>query len=264
MDCECASATTVGVGAASPAGRRALYLGFTSKLSGEPVNLLLVAEEEREYDKLAPLKTDALIGDRFVPVVATDETRALGETGLLRMSFSVEPIQAELFGRNLSWLRLTPGDADVEWKPALGGAYLNAVWARAAETMTRELVGSSEGEPLLTLGLARPPLLHHSLELRVNEPLGEEELRALIEANPDKVKSNVTDLPGNWVLWEQVPDPVDCKPTDRVYALDEESGTIRFGDGRHGLIPPVGVDAIVAFKYSEPSLAPTAPCLQIS
>ena len=95
------------------------------------------------------------------------------------MSFSVEPTPAELFGRTLSWLRLAPASAAGEWTPTLRGAYLNAVWARAAETMTRELVGSSEGAPLLTLQLARPPLLKDSLELRVKEPLGDEEREAL-------------------------------------------------------------------------------------
>ena len=44
-------------------------------------------------------------------------------------------------------------------------------------------------------------------------------------------------------------DPVDRVPPQRVYALDEATGTIRFGDGLHGAIPPIGVDSIVAFTY---------------
>jgi hypothetical protein len=237
--------------------RRALYLGFDSKLSGEPVNILLVVAEERAYDAGAPLNVDALVGDHFVPVVAQDNTRAIGETGVVSMSFSVEPISAELFGQTLSWLRLTPASATIDWKPALRGVYLNAVWAHAAETMTRELVGSSEGAPYLTLQLARPPLLKDSLELRVKEPLGTEERDDLLENDPNLVKSGVTDLPGDWVLWTQVADPVDHEASARVYSLDEDTGVIRFGDGQHGAIPPIGVDTIVAFKYerTEPATA---------
>jgi hypothetical protein len=263
-DCECASGTastsparnlatpTPASTAAAPgsrADRRALYLGFDSKLSGEPVNILLVVAEERAYDAAAPLNVDALVGDHFVPVVAQDNTRAIGESGLVSMSFSVEPISAELFGRTLSWLRLTPASAAIEWKPTLHGAYLNAVWAHAAETMTRELVGSSEGAPNLTLQLARPPLLKDSLELRVKEPLGTEERGDLLENDPTLVKSGVTDLPGDWVLWTQVADPMDHEASARVYSLDEDTGVVRFGDGLHGAIPPIGTNAIVAFKY---------------
>jgi hypothetical protein len=123
------------------------------------------------------------------------------------------------------------------------------VWATAAETVTRELVGSSQGEPKLTLYLARPPVLQDTLELRVNEPLGEEEHAALNAQEKDQVLSAVENLPGDWVLWKRVIDPDDEPPTARVYALDEAAGEIRFGDGRHGKIPPIGRDSIVAFSY---------------
>jgi hypothetical protein len=275
LDCDCptgtasaslatrsaATAPTSDSRSASRAGRRALYLGFTAKLLGEPVNLLFLVGREAPYDRVAPLAVDALIGDRFLPIVAADETRAFGETGLLKMAFNVEPIQAELFGRTLSWLRLTPTGGDADWMPSLAGVHPNAVWARAAETMTRELLGSSEGQPLLTLAVTRPPLLRNSLELRVREPLGKEEREALLKEDPARVKHAIPDLPGDWVLWAQVPDPVDCGPSDRVYALDEATGTIRFGDGRHGAIPPVGVDSIVAFAYerSEPAVGGEVP-----
>lgn len=237
---------------------RAIYLGFSAKLVGQPVNVLCVVDQERPHDSFAPLRIEALIGNHFVPVISTDTTRALGETGLLSMSFPVPPVEAELFGHSLSWLRLTPSrqSVDAEWQPRLLGVYFNAVWARAAETMTRELVGSSEGAPNLTLQLARPPLLHDTLELRVREPLGEEERAALRVTDPQRVLSEVENLPGDWVRWYPVVDPADCGPGDRVYALDETTGTLTFGDGLHGMIPPTGRDAIVAFSYQRSELGP--------
>lgn len=234
---------------ASGAGRRALFLGFTSKLLGQPVNVLFNVERENDYDAIGPLRADALIGNRFAPIVSDDKTRALGESGLLTMAFDVAPLKAELFGQALSWLRLAPRVGSDDWNPSIAGVYPNGVWAQSAETMTRELLGSSDGRPALTVTLARPPLLRNSLELRVREPLGDEEVDALKAAGTDFVKSAETDLPGHWVLWKQVHDPTDCGPKDRVYSLDETTGTVRFGDGLHGMIPPVGVDAIVAFAY---------------
>lgn len=261
-ECDCPSglaATTVtpAAAAAPPAGTpppatgRALFVGLDAALSEAPVNILLLVEEERPHDKLAPMTIEALVADHFVPIVASDATRALGESGILSMTFAVKPTPWELFGRALTWLRLTPaagGNAN-EWKPALRGAYLNAAWASATETLTRELLGSSEGAPNLTLFLARPPVLRDTLELRVKEPLGEEERKALLDKDPNLVLSAVENRPGDWVLWKRVVDPGDEPGTERVYALDEANGEILFGDGRRGAIPPVGRDSIVAFQY---------------
>jgi hypothetical protein len=245
-----AAATAIDDGTIAPETGRSLFIGFDKPLSQQPVNVLLVVEKERGHEKFAPMKVEALTGDRFVPIVANDTTRALGESGLLSMSFSVGPTSRELFNQTLYWLRLTPAGTDSsDWKPTLRGAYLNAVWASATETMTRELVGSSEGAPNLTLRLARPPLLDHTLELRVKEPLGEEARTALLKMDKNSVLSSVEGLPGDWVLWKQVTDPGDEAPDARVYALDESNGEIRFGDGRHGAIPPIGTDSIVAFTY---------------
>nr|WP_315249408.1 hypothetical protein [uncultured Duganella sp.] len=244
--------------APGPAAGRALYLGFDAPLLGEPVNLLLLVEERR-HDKFAPMCVEALVAGRFVPVVVNDATRALGESGVLSLALPVVPTPRELFGQTLNWLRLTPaaGAPPDEWKPKLLGAYLNGVWASAAETLTRELVGSSRGEPNLTLYLARPPLVRNTLELRVKEPLGDEELAQLQAEGAGQVLTTLEQLPGSWVLWRQVTDPGDAAPGARVYALDEASGEIRFGDGHHGRIPPIGRDSIMAFSYRR--TAPGAP-----
>lgn len=228
---------------------RALILGLSAAPSEAPVNVLLLVDE-RHHGAFAPMRVEALVADRFVPIVVDDATRALGESGLLTMTFAVPPTPRELFGQTLTWLRFTPKRSAVgEWTPALRGAYLNAAWASARETLTRELLGSSDGAPNLTLRLARPPVLRNTLELRVREPLGEEERTALRDQNEENVLSSVDGLPGDWVLWKEVIDPDDQPATDRVYALDEKSGEIRFGDGRHGRIPPIGLNSIVAFRY---------------
>jgi hypothetical protein len=196
------------------------------------------------------MKVEALIANSFQPIVVDDTTRALGESGLLSMSFPVSPTASELFGKTLTWLRLTPKQVENDqWIPTVRGAYLNAAWANATETLTRELLGSSDGAPNLTVRLARPPVLRDTLELRVKEPLGEEEREALLSTDPQKVLTD-PGLKGDWVLWTQVVDPNDEPADARVYALDEGSGEIRFGDGQHGRIPPIGRDSIVAFNYS--------------
>ena len=233
------------------ASGRALFVGLAATPIDAPVNVLLLVEE-RDHTALAPLRVATLVANSFEPIVASDDTRALGESGLLSMSFSIPPTRSDLFGQTaLTWLRLTPKTvANAKWNPTIRGAYLNAVWASATETLTRELLGSSDGRPHLTVRLARPPVLHDTLELRVKEPLGEEERTKLLAKDPTTVLRAVEGLPGDWVLWKPVTDPDDEDPGERVYALDETNGEIRFGDGLHGAIPPIGRDSIVAFQYS--------------
>jgi hypothetical protein len=244
--------STSGAETAESEPERALYLGFSGELAGHGVNLLALVEREQPFSGFAPLRVEALCGEHFIPVPCEDTTRALGESGLLSLSLTLPTVTAALFGESLCWLRLFPSrqPAGGGWAPALRGLYVNAAWARACETMTRERLGSSTGAPALAFLLARPPLLQDTLELRVREPLSAEERDALLLADPDSVVSDVaSDLRGHWVRWRQAIDVDDAGPLDRVYSLDEASGEVRFGDGMHGAIPPIGRDAIVAFSY---------------
>jgi hypothetical protein len=237
---------------------RSIFLGLNATPLGAPVNVLFLVDEQ-DHTAFAPMGVDAVIADQLTRIVADDKSRALGESAILSMDFNVPPTRSGLFGReNLTWVRLKPKvGAQGAWLPKIRGAYLNAAWASATETLTRELLGSSLGEPNLTVLLARPPVLYKSLELRVKEPLGEEEREALLKQDKNKVLTNVENLDGDWVLWEQVIDPADEPADARVYSLDENTGEIRFGDGIHGRIPPIGRDVIVAFRYSRTERDPS-------
>lgn len=231
-------------------GSRGIYLVFDKEIKGSPIRLLFLLAD-REHDESAPMIVEALRNNRFESVVAEDKTRALGESGVLTLSLDSPPSRAELFGITGFWLRLRPstGLASTRWSPSIRGAYVNAVWAEATETQEMEILGSSDGSPAQRVLLARPPVLSDSLELRVREPLGDEEMQDLTEGDKTVVKDHVTGLPGRWVLWREAVDPEDAGRGDRVYALDSASGEIRFGDGIHGAIPPIGRDAVVAFGY---------------
>jgi len=242
-------AETSASAAASGAGR-SLFIGLDAKVSAGTANILLMVDKEARHLDFAPMGIASLVGGQFKPLVVDDATRALGESGVLVLSFAVAPTLSTLFGKTLIWLRLTPKSAGDGWAPSIKGAYLNAAYASSKETLTRELLGSSNGSPGLTLTLARPPVLRDTLELRVREPLGEEERDELAARGDGSVLSDVKGLEGDWVLWKKVTDTDDEAPGARVYALDETTGEVSFGDGKHGRIPPIGRNNIVAFGYS--------------
>lgn len=261
--CGCGGSAEAAVDAADaealPAPGRALYLGFDARLEGGPLRLLFKAGAEHDHDAYAPLRVEAVDAGRAVPVTATDDTRGLGETGLLSFTLAAPPQATDLFGAGLYWMRLrpalAPGASDQDWQPDIRGLYFNAVWAQAAETQEFEMLASSDGAPNQVVYLARPPMLENTLELRVREPLGDEEREQLWQSGANAVKSAVPDQPGDWVLWRQVGDPADSGPGERVYALDAATGEIRFGDGRHGAIVPIGRDAVMAFRYQRTEAA---------
>jgi hypothetical protein len=231
-------------------GGRALYLGFDAKLEGGPIKILFLLDEG-DHEDAYPLRVDALVGNRFEPIVAQDGTRGLNESGILALTLAEPPQLTSLFGSGPQyWLRLRPNRLfdSTKWRPLIRAVYLNASWATAAETQAPELLGSSDGSPGQRVTLARPPVLADSLELRVREPLGDEDVEELRRADPDTVLDAVDARPGPWVLWRPG-EAVNAEPGDRVYALDDVTGDITFGDGVNGKIPPIGRDAILAVHY---------------
>jgi hypothetical protein len=237
-------------GSARDDGGRALYMAFDAPLQGGPISLLFLVTEG-DHGGAFPLRVDVLRRTGFEPVVVQDDTRGLNESGTVSFALSEPPLLSQLFGVPGYWLRVRP-DARFDaaaWQPVIRGAWLNATWAAAAETRSLELLGSSDGSPRQRVLLAQPPVISDSLELRVRERLGDEDKELLRGSDPHIVEDELGHRPGPWVQWTQVGDTDDAGPDERVYALDEETGEIAFGDGVHGKIPPIGPDAILALRY---------------
>lgn len=104
------------------------------------------------------------------------------------------------------------------------GNYLYAVPIVQGETIEDDVVGTSSGSPLQKFELNYPEVLIDSIELYVDEGLGDK-------------------------LWERVDSFIDCTPESTVYkaSLDEfDVCTIEFGDGLKGKIPVSYVNGITA------------------
>ena len=53
---------------------------------------------------------------------------------------------------------------------------------------------------------------------------------------------------GYWVRWSEVDSFYDSGPTSRSYVVDRLQGSVRFGDGRKGMIPPAGTASVMAIR----------------
>ncbi len=49
-----------------------------------------------------------------------------------------------------------------------------------------------------------------------------------------------------WVKWTRVNDFLDSESKDRHYTIDRTDGEVSFGNGKQGMIPPIGSDNIKA------------------
>jgi hypothetical protein len=54
----------------------------------------------------------------------------------------------------------------------------------------------------------------------------------------------------SWVPWTITSDLGTCDPTDRVFILDTQSGTLTFGNGINGMMPPLGAALLASYWVS--------------
>jgi predicted phage baseplate assembly protein len=146
-----------------------------------------------------------------------------------------------------------PGDPD---EVKINGIYLNAVWAEQAKSVTKELVGSTSGAAGETFDLANHPVLaEEKVEvLELEGPLAEAGQYALLKELEDAGGSE-SDLAlerdektgkvnAAWVTWQGRPNFSGSGPHDRHYVLERIRGSLQFGDGRAGRVPPVNANNV--------------------
>ncbi len=236
-------------GAGEDSAGRAIYVCLDTAPDVAVLNLFVDAWEEDDAE--AALAVQMLRADGWTDVGAfEDETHGLSRAGMLRLPIGAGPAELPLFGRTGWWLRFYPrGNPGTAWMPRVRGLYLNAAIAVQARTLVHERVGSSDGSPGQAFALAEWPVVADSLELRIREALGDEEVDALRAGDPLVVLDPVPNIPGSWVRWAAVNGFAGYDGDARVFRIDPATGVIRFGDGRRGRVPPAGADGIRAFAY---------------
>lgn len=228
---------------------KALYLGLERPFS-DP-SLLLAVKNDQPLDERRKLIWEALYENEFKEIVAEDESGAFTHTGLVHLVTPFPPEERHLLGTSAYWFRARLLQQDWPQSPELSGLFLNAARAKQLRTVEEEILGGSDGTPQQTFQLQYTPVFEQ--EIRVRTVLTEEDrLRIRTEDGKDAV-FDITDenqaVIETWVLWKEVTEFFDSHFNSRHYRLDHASGTLEFGDGRHGAIPPIGGDNIRAFQY---------------
>jgi Baseplate J-like protein len=233
---------------------RTLFFGFDAAFKSGPIRLLLDAAE-RDVDPATPpaFRWQFRKDHEWRDLAADDESQALTRQGGLTLSAADELTRETFFGRSLFWikaaLRNDRGSSATNYpNPLLRGVFLNTVWAVQGETLTDEIVASSDGEPGQRHSLQHQNVLRDE-DVRIREALSVEEREQILQIEGADSIADREDIGGPWVRWKEVRAFFDAGPKDRCYSIDRAAGVLRFGDGLHGSIPPAGIDNIRAFRY---------------
>ena len=122
---------------------------------------------------------------------------------------------ADVAARLVTWIRLRPEPAAHLTSLRLAWAGINAVAIEQRRTLGRQTIGHGTGASDLELSLGAASVESDSLAIEVEEDEG---LRA----------------------WRAVADVAAAGRGERVFSLDSEAGTVRFGDGVRGRAPEAG------------------------
>lgn len=250
--------TTVHPFPAREAYTTALYLGFSQPFPAglQRIFVKVAAQEEAlsaAYEaKIAEqqVRWEILTQDGFIPLPQLDDqTLFLKRDGYVSFQARTEWGRTTLFEREAVWIRARLVAGRYELAPVIQDILTNVVDVIQGETWREDRYLPSDGQPYQEVQLARAPVLapvrvwvwereaaRNTVELRMlRQRLGEDAFRE--------------EDGGLWVRWEHVEQLGLASATSRCFAVDAEQGLIRFGDGRHGKVPPAGPRIIHIVSY---------------
>ncbi|SEP26614.1 putative baseplate assembly protein [Halogranum amylolyticum] len=134
--------------------------------------------------------------------------------------------------------------------PTLRRLVVNTGWGWNVRSVTDETLGDSSGRPNQQFVVDTIPVLEPAVWVDEGDRLSRADREAL-EAR--EALEETVDPDGRveavWVRWTVVPDFLTSTARDRHVTLEPLTGTLRFGDGVRGAIPPRGVENVrISFR----------------
>jgi hypothetical protein len=249
-----------------------LYLGFDQIFPEEPMTLYFVVAPRAANAELAgararspstepSLRWEYFNGVAWIELSVLDRTMQFSQSGTVDVLIPTDSARLAKFDlEEIYWIRamLVPssenGDvlrSDPLMTPHLDAIFINTVPAVQALTITNEVLGSGNGLPRQRFRLSQVPVLARPdiFVLEPELPSAVERTELESEQGSDAVQQRVnpvTEQTEIWIRWREMPDFNGSSPHSRHYTLDHGTGELAFGNGILGLVPPFGVNNIVA------------------
>jgi predicted phage baseplate assembly protein len=235
---EAVAAARVAIGSAPDGSSRLLSLGYAPAIEApEQQDTTKQLAIPHVFEVTTPHPPTGGDSDYLTLEPAGDTTGSLTRRGVVRLvlpgtsaigvpdSDLADPLRAgvgdrppriddaKLAQRVVAWIRLRPTERLDTFPVSWVG--INAVEIENRRTLTSKIIGPSTGAADQELKLPAESVEPSTLQLQVESPEG-------------------------FIDWLATPDLALAGRDDEVYLLDAEAGTVRFGDGVRGRIPPVG------------------------
>ena len=249
-----------------------LYLGFDQIFPEEPMTLYFVVASRGANAELPGARerspaTQPLLRWEYFNGVAWIELSVLDRTMQFSQSGTVDVLMPTDVGRlakfdleEVYWIRAmlvqpskkgVPFRSDPLMTPRLDAIFINTVPAVQALTITNEILGSGNGLPGQSFRLTQRPVLAKPevFVIEPERPSAAEQNELEREQGSDAIEERlnpVTNQLEMWIRWREVPDFNGSYPQSRHYTLDHGTGELAFGNGILGLVPPFGINNIVA------------------
>lgn len=178
----------------------------------------------------------------FAPVACVDMTDNLHHTGHVLLYLSEPLAEVTIFGQIGYWLRVSRGNQAARAVPYIVSARLNTIDAQQVERQPDQYFDVGVYEAGKTVQLSSVPVISCTVWVDESGVLSQTDAQALAERNPDSTELVWEDgvLTHCWVRWQPIEALSLEKPDANVFVLDPYTGTVTFGDGRHGRVPPSG------------------------
>ncbi|MCP4368023.1 MAG: putative baseplate assembly protein [Deltaproteobacteria bacterium] len=224
-----------------------IFLGFSHQLTSGPLRMLFDLEEQTRE---AQPKMEWLYwnGSDWRHMNVTDKTENLTKIGILEWIGGRDFKKRKMFGRELYWIK---GIAATKHSkpPRIRGIYLNTTETYQASFVEDEVLGSGVTEAGQEFSFQNQLIISQDVMVREPEMPDDADRRKILkDEDEDAIRIEGDEEQGEdkeiWVCWHEVDDFDESKPKDRHYTINKRLGSIRFGDGVEGMVPPKGDDNI--------------------
>jgi hypothetical protein len=248
------------------------YMGFNQPLPNDAINLYFVIPPRQFVETITPSEITARLdsapmntttpsrlswqywnGQQWADLVIVDATKDLTESGIVQFLGPVDFAALAKFDPiPRYWIRVRQLGSDRNKTPLLG-LFLNATQVVQATTVRNETLGSSNGQKNQVFRFSKTPVFAGQ-QMLVREPerppaAEEKALQAMEGADAVQIRQITNGTQEIWVRWHEVKSLRQGNARDRHYIIDRITGSVQFGDGVYGLIPPEGRDNIVCDTY---------------
>jgi len=174
-----------------------------------------------------------------------DYTEYLTKSGTVEFIGPDDQLETHKFGKKSHWLMGTLIESMKTFEaPLIKGIYPNTVWSEQVETIEEEILGSSDGEKSKSYKFIKSPVISPEIWIMEGEIIHEDEEEVRPEEDIQEIKDDTGKIIETWVRWRAVEDFFNSTPKSRHYIIDNSLGMVQFGDGKNGMIPPIGKDNI--------------------